>query len=43
MTGEHSVQAISDWLIDQGLLAGDYDDVLVGFNERLNTAGIPVV
>ena len=43
MTGEHSVQAISDWLIDQGLLAGDYDDVLVGFNERLNTADIPVV
>ena len=25
------------------MLAGDYDDVLVGFNERLNTAGIPVV
>ena len=37
-----SVQDISDWLIDQGLRDGNYDDVLAAFCERLNAAGIPV-
>lgn len=37
-----SVQEISDWLVDEGLSRGTYDDLLTGFCERLNRGGIPV-
>ena len=42
MTAQDPVQNISDWLIEQGLERGDYDDVLVGFCAQLCNADIPV-
>jgi adenylate cyclase len=42
MSTADSVQKISDWLIDQGLSEGGYDELLAGFCERLNEAGIYV-
>lgn len=43
MTAKDPVQKISDWLIEQGLQAGNYDDVLVGFCAQLCNANIPVI
>ena len=42
MSRADAVQKISDWLIDQGLSEGGYDDLLAGFCEKLNSAGIIV-
>jgi len=42
MSTPDAVQEISDWLIDQGLSEGGYDDLLAGFCEKLNSAGIIV-
>jgi adenylate cyclase len=42
MSTADAVQKISDWLIEQGLSDGSYEDLLAGFCERLNEAGIHV-
>lgn len=42
MSTADAVQEISDWLIGQGLSDGGYDELLKGFCDRLNTAGITV-
>lgn len=42
MSSTDAVQKISDWLIAQGLSDGGYADLLDGFCERLNEAGIHV-
>ena len=42
MSTADAVQKISDWLIGQGLSEGGYDELLAGFCERLNEAGIHV-
>ena len=40
MSTADAVQQISDWLMEQGLSEGSYEDLLSGFCERLNDAGI---
>ena len=42
MSTADAIQDISDWLMEQGLSEGDYGEVLSGFCERLNAAGIHV-
>jgi len=37
-----AVQAISDWLVGQGLLTAEFDPMFAGFCERLVAAGIPL-
>ncbi len=37
-----AVQAISDWLVGQGLLTADFDPMFAGFCEGLIAAGIPL-
>lgn len=39
---ERQVQAVSDWLIAQGLTDAEFEDVLEGFAEGLLRIGIPV-
>ena len=40
--GDHSVQAVSDWLVTQGLLTADFDPMFSGFCEHLLAADIPL-
>ena len=37
-----AVQAISDWLVGQGLLTADFDPMFAGFCEALVAAGVPL-
>ena len=41
-TDPAEVQAISDWLIEQGLRQGEFEALVGGFCERLAAAGIPL-
>ncbi len=36
------VQAVSDWLIEQGLLKADFETLIGGFCERVAGAGLPL-
>jgi adenylate cyclase len=39
---DNAVQAVSDWLVAQGLLTADFDPMFSGFCEHLIAAGIPL-
>ncbi|MDA1324435.1 MAG: adenylate/guanylate cyclase domain-containing protein [Proteobacteria bacterium] len=39
---DNAVQAVSDWLVAQGLLTADFDPMFSGFCEHLVAAGIPL-
>ena len=39
---DDAVQAVSDWLVAQGLLTADFDPMFSGFCEHLIAAGIPL-
>jgi adenylate cyclase len=36
------VQAISDWLVEQGLYTAGFETLFAGFCERLIAAGVPL-
>jgi adenylate cyclase len=42
ISDDAAVQAISDWLVGQGLLTADFDPMFAGFCEGLVAAGIPL-
>ena len=41
-TNAEVVQAVSNWLIDSGLMGADFETLLSGFCDRLVDAGVPL-